>query len=85
MTQPSPTFAKVRNALAETASLLGIAIAAIPQVSNTVDIPAWVGVVGALVITLINQWVKDSNPAPTPAVNSVTVTETAVIPETKTT
>lgn len=56
---------KIRNSIAEAASLAGIAVAAIPQLSTVMHIPAWVGVVAALVITILNQWVKDSTVPPT--------------------
>lgn len=56
---------KIRNSVAEIISLLGIALAAIPQLQTVMHLPAWAGVVGALVITLGNQWLKDSTPPPT--------------------
>ena len=58
---------KIRNALAETASILGIAYAAIPAWSAAhYAPPAWVGLTITLVITVINQLVKDSTSPPTP-------------------
>ena len=56
---------KLRNALAEIVSLGGIAQAAIPQFTAITHVPAWVGIVLALVVTCANQLLKDSTNPPT--------------------
>lgn len=56
---------KLRNALAETAAVLALAQAAIPQIAATDHVPAWVGIVVALLINVVNQFLKDSSPPPT--------------------
>ena len=58
---------KLRNAIAETVSLLGIAQAAVPQLTAISHLPAWVGPVLALVVTVGNQFLKDTTPPPTPS------------------
>ena len=56
---------KLRNALAEIISLGGIAQAAVPQFQAGSHLPAWVGPLRALVVTVANQLYKDSTPPPT--------------------
>jgi hypothetical protein len=56
---------KIRNAIAEALSLLSLASTFVPQFKAIgCDLPAWAGVTLALVITVGNQWVKDSTPPP---------------------
>lgn len=55
---------KLRNALAEIVSLGGIAQAAVPQFTAVSHVPAWVGPLLALVVTVANQLYKDSTPPP---------------------
>ena len=62
---------KLRNAIAETVSILGIAYTAIPawSAANYAP-PAWVGLAITLAITVLNQLLKDYEktfPAPPPA------------------
>ena len=62
---------KLRNAIAETVSILGIAYTAIPAWSaEHYAPPAWVGLAITLAITVLNQLLKDyekTPPAPPPA------------------
>lgn len=64
---------KIRNAIAESVAILAIAQAAIPQLATSDHIPAWVGIVVALLVNVGNQLLKDSTPPPTPS-NAVDVT-----------
>ena len=57
---------KLRNATAEIVSLVGIAQAAIPDFRAASGLPAWVGPLLALIVTVGNQFLKDSTPPPTP-------------------
>lgn len=57
---------KIRNSIAEAVSLLSLAATFVPQFKAAgVSLPPWVGVSIALVVTIGNQWVKDSTPPPT--------------------
>ncbi len=57
---------KIRNSIAEAISLLSLAATFVPQFKSAgVNLPPWLGVLIALVITVANQWVKDSTPPPT--------------------
>jgi hypothetical protein len=58
---------KLRNSIAEIVSVLSIADAAIPQLAAATHIPAWVGVVLAILVNVGNQLLKDSTPPPTPS------------------
>jgi hypothetical protein len=57
---------KARNAIAESVAILAIAQAAIPQLAANDHVPAWVGIVIALLVNVGNQLLKDSTPPPTP-------------------
>jgi len=57
---------KLRNAIAEAVAVLGIANATLPQLATTTHVPAWVGIVIAALVNIGNQFIKDSNPPPTP-------------------
>ncbi len=56
---------KLRNAIAEIVALAGLAYAALPNL-HIGNIPAWVGPVLSLIVTVGNQFLKDSTPPPTP-------------------
>jgi hypothetical protein len=56
--------AKVRNSIAEVVSILGIIDAALPQLAATTHVPAWAGVVIAMLAAVGNQLIKDSNVPP---------------------
>jgi hypothetical protein len=71
---------KFRNAIAEIVGVLAMANAALPQLAATTHVPAWVGVVVALLINVGNQFLKDSTPPPTPAPTSVSVTSVPAAP-----
>jgi len=58
---------KLRNALAESAAIGGIALAAIPEWSTAVHVPRWVGLAVALAVNVCNQLYKDSTPPPSVA------------------
>lgn len=58
---------KIRNAIAESVAILALAQAAIPQLQASDHIPAWVGIVIALLVNVGNQLLKDSSPPPTPS------------------
>ncbi len=55
---------KVRNVIAESIAILGIANASIPQLATDTHVPAWVGIVIALLINVGNQLIKDSTVPP---------------------
>jgi hypothetical protein len=55
---------KLRNVIAETVAILGIANATLPQLAADSHIPAWVGIVVALLINIGNQLIKDSTIPP---------------------
>jgi hypothetical protein len=65
------TATKIRNAIAETVQLMGIAQAAVPQFTAVSHLPAWVGPAVSLAVALGNQWLKDSTPPPTPPAGPV--------------
>ncbi len=75
---------KIRNAIAELVSLAGIVYAAIPSL-DIPNIPRWLGPVLSLVVTVGNQWLKDSTPPPTPTAPTVTITGSGVAPTSVTT
>ena len=57
---------KIRNSIAEAVSLLSLASTFVPQFKEAgVNLPPWLGITIALVVTVANQWVKDSTPPPT--------------------
>jgi hypothetical protein len=55
---------KVRNVIAEVLTIVGIAIAALPDLSAATHVPAWVGVALAFVTNVGNQILKQFPPAP---------------------
>ena len=72
--------AKLRNSIAEVISLLSLASTFVPQFKEAgVNLPPWLGILIALVVTVANQWVKDSTPPPTVAGKQNTGVGTPII------
>jgi len=63
---PSLMNPKLRNSIAEALSLLSLALGFVPQFKAAgVSIPPWLAILLAMIVTIGNQWVKDSTPPPT--------------------
>jgi len=57
---------KIRNSIAEAISLLSLASSFVPQFKDAgINLPPWAGILIALLVTVGNQWIKDSTPPPT--------------------
>ncbi len=57
---------KLRNTLAEIVSIGGICQAALPGLTAASHLPAWVGPLLALIVTVANQLIKDGEKTPPP-------------------
>lgn len=55
---------KTKNIVTEAVTILGIAQAVLPQLTAVSHVPAWVGVVLAGLIQILNAVLKDSPPSP---------------------
>ena len=56
---------KLRNAVAEFLTLLSLAAGFVPELASAgVAIPKWLAILIAMIITVGNQWIKDTAKTP---------------------